>query len=159
MLAHVVILFSSLQTPLNVPKWLEPNISSNFSLYGVNFSESLLVLPEGTGWFEGILQEIYFEDDLKFRKFHLLYSHRECVSVSVILLEACVGKSSNMCSLRMKTEYAVCWLRQQCVTSTPSASDSNWVTDTFQRWERISEVVGGLQRKKLVKCVECPCLI
>lgn len=36
----------------------------NFSLYGVDFTELLLVSPACTGWFEGILQEIYFEDDL-----------------------------------------------------------------------------------------------
>lgn len=31
------------------------------------FSESLLVLPAYTGRFEGILEDIYFEDDLKVR--------------------------------------------------------------------------------------------
>lgn len=64
-MTHVVLPFGSLQTPLNLTEWLEPNISSNLNSYKVDFGESVSVLPPCTGWFAGFFLETYFQEVLK----------------------------------------------------------------------------------------------
>lgn len=152
MLTHVVILFSFLQTPLNLPKRLEPNISSNFSFYGVDFSFTSGVHrlvwrnPLGDifwGWFKS-------------------QGSWTCSTPTGDVLKCLSYIVRSLCG---KVFEHVLPQNENCMQFVDSHCYSMCDVHSLCLWQKIewqihfSYAVGGLQRKKLVKCVDGPCLI